>query len=131
MDTSGIFAANSLVWPLTFLLCALILVRMTKDSPITNAIVGGVAKNAGSNATAYAIAFMFGLSASLSAFYDVFSQMDAKTFDQTSWHQYAALWAKCLNPFVVAVLAYATQNKFTGGGLGGSKPPFPVDNPNT
>ncbi len=127
MDIPDLLAAHSIVWPLTFILVWLFILRAFKDSQITNAIVGGVAKSAGSNATAYAIAIMFGLSASLSSFYDVFSQMDRASMDALSWHQYASMWAKVFNPFIVAVLAYATQNKFTGGGLGGTKPPFPTD----
>lgn len=134
MNYADIFHADSMVWPLTFLLIALLVLRQVRDEvkPIFSSIVGGVAKSAGSNATAYAIAIMFGLSASLSAFYDVFSQLDAKALTDMSWHQYFSLWAKIGNPFIVAVLAYATQNKFTGGGLSGTNPPLPspVNPPN-
>lgn len=115
-------------WPLIILLCGLFFVnRITGDvRPIFVNIVGGVAKDAGSNAKGYAIACMFGLSASLSAFYDVFSQLDAHTFASLTWHQYAGLWAKVLNPFIVAALAYATQNKFVGPTPKPStNPPFP------
>lgn len=117
------------LWP-TVALMAVLLVsiasrRLASDvRPIFVGIVGGVAKSASSNAQAYAIAIMFGLSASLSAFYDVFSQMDVKAFADMTWHQYAAMWSKVLNPFLVAVLAYATQNKFVPKGSGSTNPPF-------
>lgn len=92
--------------------------RIASDvRPIFVNVINGVATSAGSNATAYAIAIMFGLSASMSAFYDVFNSLDAQTLRLMSFHQYFALWAKVLNPFIVAVLAYATQNKFKAGGV--------------
>lgn len=92
--------------------------RLASDlRPIFTNVVGGVAKSAQSNAPAYAIAILFGLSASLSAFIDVFKELSASALSAMSWHQYATLWAKVLNPFIVAVLAYATQNKFRGGGI--------------
>lgn len=102
------------VWPLVALLAFLIVSRRVASDfrPIFVNVVDGVAKAAGSNAQAYGIAILFGLSASLSAFYDVFSQVDAKAFSDMTWHQYAAMWSKVLNPFCVAILAYATQNKF-------------------
>lgn len=114
-SVDNFFSAGSLVWPMTMLLIVLLVVRKVESDlhPVFSSIVSGVAQNAGSNATAYAIAIMFGLSASLSAFYDVFYALDAAAWKVISWHQYAALWTKVANPFCVAVLAYATQNKFT------------------
>jgi hypothetical protein len=81
-------------------------------SPLFKTVVGGLTQDAGRNAKEYAIALGFGLSASLSAFWDVFSRLDATSLGAMSWHQYAALWSKVANPFIVAVLAYATQNNF-------------------
>jgi len=117
-----------LVWPLVVVLGILIWSRRLGADmrPIVINVVRGVAVNAKSNAVAYAIAIGFGLSASLSAFIDVFQQMDQEAFKNLTWHQYFALWAKVLNPFVVAVLAYATQNKFKSGGLDISVPPVEV-----
>lgn len=114
------------VWPLAALLAFLIVSRRVASDvrPIFVNIVGGVAKAAGSNAQAYGIAILFGLSASLSAFYDVFSQLDNKAFGEMNLHQYAALWSKVLNPFCVAILAYATQNKFVPP-PSKTNPPFP------
>ena len=109
------------VWPLLVLLLLLFFVHRISDEgkPIFRGIVAGLAKSATANAVPVAIAVAFGLSASLSAFIDVFKDMSAPHIDALSWHQYAVLWAKVLNPFVVAILAYATQNKFnTQAGTG-------------
>ena len=108
------FSADSVVWPLTFLLFALAVLRKVEQDvrPIFVAVTRGVAVQAGNNSAAYATAMMFGLSASASAFVDVFHVLDAATLAAMSWHQYATLWVKVFNPFIVAVLAYATQNKF-------------------
>ena len=125
---TAMFVGN--VWPLTLIFVALVILRQLREelSPIISNVVRGVANSAQSNATAYAIAIMFGLSASLSAFYDVFSGLDRAAFDALSVHQYLALVAKVMNPFIVAVLAYATQNKdrLTSKPPGDTKPPFPV-----
>ena len=115
------------VWPLSFILVALFVLRQLgqKVEPVWDALAGGLAKNAGSNATQYATAIGFGLSASLSAFYDVFGNTTAAEVTAMSWHGYFGLWAKVLNPFVVAVLAYATQSNFKKPLNGGTVPPFP------
>lgn len=120
------------VWPLTILLVALLVLRQVREEmkPVFNSIIGGLSKNAQSNATQYAIAIGFGLSASMSAFYDVFNDLTSANLTALSWHQYAALWTKVLNPFIVAVLAYATQSNFTtkkpnGTPPGGTNPPIP------
>lgn len=108
------FAADSVVWPLTFLLIALCVLRKVEQDvrPIFVAVTRGVAVQAGNNAAAYATAILFGLTAAASAFIDVFQAMDAAKLTALSWHQYATLWVKIANPFFVAILAYATQNKF-------------------
>lgn len=118
-----------LIWPLAFLLIFLFVLRQVEAQvkPIVTSVVNGVATDAGRNAKQYAIAIGFGLSASLSAFVDVFKELDAATVTALGWHQYAALWAKCLNPFIVAVLAYATQSSFkpaNGNGTSTTTPPF-------
>lgn len=107
-----------IIWPLVFLLIMLIVIRQVRDdvNPIFKSVIGGLAQDAGRNAKQYAIAIGFGLSASLSAFVDVFKELDAAAVTSLGWHQYAALWAKCFNPFIVAVLAYATQSSFKPGG---------------
>lgn len=126
MNYADIFAAGSIVWPLTILLMFLLVLQRAASrlDPIFGSIVDGVSKNAGSNAVAYAIAIGFGLSASISAFVEVFSQMDKDAFKALSLHQYLVQWCKVGNPFIVAVLAYATQNKFVPKGST-TTPPFP------
>lgn len=113
-----------LVWPLIFLLIMLFVLRQVRDdvNPIFKSVVGGLSQDASRNAKQYAIAIGFGLSASLSAFVDVFKELDAAAIGSLGWHQYAAAWAKVANPFVVAVLAYATQSSFKPGN---TNPPFP------
>lgn len=113
-----------LVWPLSFILIMLIVLRQLRDdmSPIFRSVVGGLSQDAGRNAKQYAIAIGFGLSASLSAFVDVFKELDSAAVAALGWHQYATLWAKCFNPFVVALLAYTTQSSFKPPT--GTNPPF-------
>lgn len=115
-----------MVWPLVVVLMLLLIMRQLRDdvNPIFKSVVGGLSQDAGRNAKQYAIAIGFGLSASLSAFVDVFKELDAATIGTLGWHQYAAAWAKVANPFVVAVLAYATQSNFKPGNSAGTNPPF-------
>lgn len=96
---------------LLLILVGLHRLRATVD-PLVAGVVGGLAKHAQVNAPAYGIACMFALSASLGAFYDVFSQVDYNTLHGMTWWQLGALIAKVLNPGIVAVTAYATQSKF-------------------
>lgn len=102
------------VWPLSFILCFLFVLRKVENDvrPIVTGVVAGLAGDATHNAKQWGIAIMFGLSASLAAFYDVFSELGSKDLVALSWHQYAAYWTKVLNPFIVAVLAYVTQSNF-------------------
>lgn len=86
----------------------------------------GLAGEATRNSKQWGIAIMFGLSASLAAFYDVFSELSSKELSALSWHQYAAYWTKVLNPFIVAVLAYVTQSNFKAK-PNGTNAPFPSD----
>lgn len=104
----------NLVWPLSFILVMLVAIRQIRDDagPVVKAVVTGLSQNAARNATQYAIAIGFGLSASLSAFYDVFHGLDSTTLQSLNVLQLISLCAKVLNPFVVAVLAYATQSNF-------------------
>lgn len=124
--------AVSVIWPLVFLLLMLVAIRQVREEvkPIFTSVVGGLTQDAGRNAKQYAIALGFGLSASLSAFVDVFKELDAAAVSALGWHQYAAAWAKCFNPFIVAVLAYATQSNFKPSS-GTTNPPFPPTQQNT
>lgn len=98
---------DSLVWPLSFILIALIVLRQAWEElhPIFVGMINSLAKNAGANATLVGIALLFGISASLSAFWDVFHSLDRKSLMEMSWHQYIAMWTKVWNPFIVAFLA--------------------------
>lgn len=118
----------SAVWPLAFILVSLVVLHNLREtlSPVITALMAGLAKQAQTNAGAWAIAIGFGLSASLAAFYDVFSQLDYVTQKGMSGWQLAALFAKVLNPFVVAMLARLTMQKPVGS-TGLTVPPFPTN----
>lgn len=89
---------------ITILFVFVVYLNLRRDlQPIVVSVVGGVAKQAQTNAVACALAFGFGLSASLEALSDQATVLH--------WVVVAAL-CKVLNPFIVAVLAYATQNGF-------------------
>ncbi len=112
---------------LAFLLIILFAMHRLRETvnPLVLGIVGGLANHAAANAPAYGMALLFGLSASLSAFYDVFSQVTKSDAALMSWWQLAALLAKILNPAIVASLAYATQSKFKQGNLPPHDKPSP------
>ena len=118
---------TAIIWPLCFLLVALLALHHVREPvrPIIAGIVSGLTKHATANAPAYAIAIGFGLSASLASFIDVFQTMTSDKIAALSYHQYGALVAKCLNPFIVAILAYATQSRFKSGATPtDTQPPF-------
>jgi hypothetical protein len=97
MGSTDIFAANSLVWPLCFLLVALIVLKQLREDvrPIFVNVVAGVAKNAQGNALFYAMAMMIGTLSSLQALADV-----AREFH---WVYVEAI-AKILQPGLAAVV---------------------------
>ncbi len=107
MNLTEIFSAGSLVWPLSFILISLLVLKQLKDDvrPIFVSMVGPLAQQAHANASDIGRAFLFGLSASLAAWYDCFSQVDAVTIHGMTWWQFSALLAKVANPFIVAFLA--------------------------
>lgn len=118
---------TAIIWPLCALLVALLALHHVRETirPVIAGIVSGLTKHATANAPAYAIAIGFGLSASLASFIDVFQEMTADRIHALSYHQYAALLAKVANPFVVAILAYATQSRFKSGATPtDTQPPF-------
>lgn len=116
---------QNIVWPLGFVLVALFVLRKVGEDvrPLVSSVVNGLSVGAQKHAMNYAKAFLFGLSASLAAFYDVFSAMSNDAWAEMNWHQYAAAWSKVINPFVVAVLAYLTQSG-PKGETGGTNPPI-------
>lgn len=98
---------SSLLWPLTVILILLVVLREAWEElrPIFVSMVNGLAKSAAANANLVGLALLFGVSASLSAFWDVFHALDRKSLMEMSWHQYLSLWTKVWNPFIVAFLA--------------------------
>jgi hypothetical protein len=102
---------SALAWPLVVLVLLLsVLHRLREDlRPVFRSLIEGLAVAARANAPTYAAMLGFGLSASLSGFWDVFHVLGRADLDALSWHQYAALWTKVLNPFIVAVLAYGSR----------------------
>lgn len=115
---------SSLVWPLAFILIVLTVLRAAWEElrPVFVSMVNGLAKSAAANANLIGIALLFGISASLSAFWDVFHELTRKSLMEMSWHQYIALWTKVWNPFIVAFLAKIIP---TPSKTGGTTPPFP------
>lgn len=109
MDTANLFAANSLVWPLTFLVVALyVFKRLQTDlSPVVTSMVSSLAQQVAKHSLLFAVAIMFGLSSSLTAFYEVFQTIDDATAKSLSIYQFLALAAKCANPFIGGFLGYA------------------------
>lgn len=118
---------TAIIWPLCFLLILLLVLHVVRENlrPIVTNLVSALAKQAQANAVAVAIAIGFGLSASLSAFIDVFKDLTSSAYSGLSFHQYLVLWAKVANPFLVAILAYATQSRFKSGATPtDTQPPF-------
>jgi hypothetical protein len=93
------------------LLLILVGIRAARETlnPVFGGMMAGLANHAKDHATDYGKAFLFALSASLAAFYDIFSQVDVGTMRGMTWWQLIALWAKVLNPAVVAALAYTQK----------------------
>lgn len=69
----NVFAANSVVWPLCFLLVALLIMRQLREDvrPIFRGIVVGLASQAQSNAMAWAVGLAMATLGSMTAAIDV------------------------------------------------------------
>lgn len=91
-----------LVWPLTFLLLALIIIRKIGDDmrPVFVGVVGGVAQNAKQYSLMYAMGALYATGASLQALGEVATQFE--------W-VYVAAFAKVAQPGVIAIIAYVTK----------------------
>lgn len=112
------------VWPLTFLLVALVVIHLVREEvkPIIRAVVAGLSTDAATHSKTYATYIAFGLSASLAAWVEAFKDLSAANAADLSYWQFSAIFARILNPFIVAILAAAYRN---GPSNGGTKPPFP------
>lgn len=115
MNYADIFEASSLVWPLSFILIALFLLRQLKEDvhPIFVGMVGTLAKQSSNNAVAWAVGIMMGLLGCLQALGEVAAQMH--------W-LYLAAFAKVLQPGLAAIVSYIMASP-------AQKPPTPPSPP--
>jgi hypothetical protein len=92
------FQAGSLVWPLTVILLALVILRDFREEvqPIVRSMRDALAQQATKNAMAWAMAMMVGASASMQAMVDVFHQLN--------WY-YGEAAARIIGPGLIAVIA--------------------------
>ena len=109
-----------MVWPLCFLLIALLILRQIKDEvkPIFSGMVKTLAIQSQRNALAWALGMMLGTVASLQAVVEVANQYH--------W-LYIGAAAKILQPGLTAVIGFITKSPFTSPQ--GSTPPFNPEPP--
>lgn len=95
--------ALNLIWPLSFLLLALIVLRRIETDlrPVFRNVVSGVAANAQSNALRYAMAMMLASVASMQALGDVARDMGWK---------YVEVFAKVAQPALAAVVGFVIKS---------------------
>lgn len=115
MNYSDLFAANSLIWPLSFILIALILLRQLREDvrPIFRGMVGTLADQSSRNAVAWSLGLMMGTLGSLQALSEVAHQMEWK---------YLEAFAKVLQPGLAAIVSYIMASP-------AQKPPIVVSPP--
>lgn len=108
-----------LVWPLCFLLVALLVLRHIKHSlePIVTGMTGTLKVQATKYAMAWALAMMYASAASLQALGEVATSL--------GWI-YVAAFAKVTQPAVVAVIAFVNKAPEAIAQPGTTKPPFPT-----
>lgn len=94
---------NALIWPLTFMLVSLLLLRQLRMdlNPIFRSVIGGVSQNAQRNSMAYAMCFLMACAASLQALADVSRDL--------GW-VYVEAACKVIQPGTVAIIAYVTKS---------------------
>lgn len=119
---SDLFAAGSLVWPLTVILLALIMLRAlgTEVQPIFRSMRDSLAQQAAKNAMAWAMIMMIGASASMQAMIDVCHTLGALT-QPMSWWFYLEAFARVVGPGLIAVIALLRPNPQSPP----TNPPFP------
>ncbi len=115
MAPPDIFAAGSLVWPLTLLLIALFVLRQVESDmrPIVTGMIGGLASQSQKNAVKWAMGILMASAASCQALGEVATDL--------GW-TYAAALAKVLQPGLVAVIAYVMRSPNEPAQ---TQPPFP------
>jgi len=118
MNYADIFSANSLVWPLCFLLLSLVLLRQLREDvrPIFRGMVGSLATQSSKNATAWALGMMVGTLGSLQALGEV--------ADKMQW-PYVSAFAKILQPGLAAVLGYIMASPAQKPTVSSTNPPIP------
>lgn len=118
MNYADIFEASSIIWPLVFLLIALIILKQVKDEvkPIFTGMVSSLATQSKVNAMQWALGMMLGTVASLQAVVEVATQMH--------WVYIGAL-AKVLQPGMAAVIAFVTKSPSESKPKP-TNPPFPT-----
>lgn len=117
MNPNDFMAANSLVWPLCFVLIALLILRKVEQDvhPIVTGMVSGLAAQSGKHAAAWAMALLMASAASCQALSEVATEL--------GWVYVAAL-AKVLQPGLVAVIAYVIRSPSQQGAQ--TNHPFPA-----
>lgn len=97
------FAAGSLVWPLTVLTIALVILRKVDAEmrPIVSGMVSGLAAKSARNAENWALAALMASAASCQALGEVATDL--------GWG-YVAAAAKVLQPGLVAVIAFVMRS---------------------
>lgn len=118
-------ALAPLVWPLVGLLVGLLVLKQVKDDvrPIFLGMVGPLAKQAQSNATAWAVGIMLGVLSSLGALTEVATTMH--------W-VYVAIACKVLGPGLATIVALIKQSPVAPPAppvVVKTAPPFPVNPP--
>ena len=100
------FEASSIVWPLCFLLIALLCLKQVRDDirPIFRGIVGGLAVKAQSNSVAWAIGLMMASLGSMQALVEVAKQMH--------W-PYVEAFAMIATPFLAGLVTYSMKSPLT------------------
>lgn len=103
MNPTDILAANSLVWPLCFLLFGLLVLRQVRDDvrPIFRGIVGGLAAKAQSNAVQWAVGLMMATLGSMQALIEVAHAMN--------WPAVEAA-AKIATPFIAGLVTFSMKS---------------------
>lgn len=103
MNPSDALAANSIVWPLCFLLFGLLVLRQVRDDvrPIFRGIVGGLAAKAQSNAVQWAIGLMMATLGSMQALISVAQKM--------GW-VYVEMIATIAAPFIATLVTLSMKS---------------------
>lgn len=117
MTSPDPFAAGSIVWPLTVLTIALVILRKVDAEmrPIVSGMVSGLAAKSARNAENWAMAALMAAAASCQALGEIATDMQ--------WAYVAAL-AKVMQPGLVAVIAFVMRSPAQSALP--TNPPFPA-----